>query len=237
MYDVLGDTVLIPKNYYEDLSECGRLALLKGLLERGYKKIFTRGRFSNSFRTLSLDWVSPYQEPPFSTKFLTRENNYLFYGDLREAYYSPRYHKQRSEVVSLLRDHSGEALTLIGSGISPYTVYLNRYFRILEIEPNDRAYRYGRINLTMNGCTSEGRKTRYEGDPSQVVLSMVPRVDPSLHKTYNFRRTCVFYVLMEDSRVPLYSEQLKVFYSSSVTSRLVRKYTKSLNIYRFVLER
>lgn len=235
MYDVYGSTVVLCKERYEVLSPLEKESLLTSLITKGYKKIFTRSRYHNEFRTVDLTWISPYKEPPFSTKFMHKEGDYLFYGDLTKAYYSPRYHYERQQIKELLEHYKGCSLVIIGSGISPYTVYLSDLFLITEVEPNVIAHHYGEVNLKLNNKPIPSWNPLYQGDLSEGVLSMVPSIEKQFHKRYNFTKFCIFYCLLDSAELQKYTEEIQLHYKKEIVVKKVRDYSKNISVYRFML--
>ena len=235
MYDLYGNTVVISKEIYDSISLQKREELIKKLIVKGYKKIFVRSKYTTDHRTLELQWVSPYKQPPYATKFIHKEGEYYIYGDLKEAYYNPRYHYERQEIKKILDSTTYSKLILIGSGTSPYTLYLSKKFEIKEIEPNILAHRYGCINLILNKKSNSNWSSTYEGEWSEVILSMIPTIGKEYHKKYNFEKFCIFYVLLEDTQKNLFFEDIISHYNCFLEFKKVRDYSKFIKIYRVML--
>lgn len=237
MYDVYGDLVIVSQENYSQYTAEEKVFLLTKFILLGYKKIFTRSRYQNDYRVLDLTWISPYPRPDYATTFLTKEGEYFFYGDLTQAYYTPRYHYERVCIKErLLRCHSKDVL-VIGSGISPYSIYLSDHFKVSEVQPNQMGRKFGLINLRLNKKEVTQWQPYYHGEQSSIIVSMIPTIDWEFHKGYNFKELCIFYALLDVNQVSSFKSLIQSHYGATAIEKKVRDYSKTLNVYRFELER
>lgn len=230
-YDFYGDIVVTSKLNLE----------LTPLLKR-YRKIYHRGAFSGPYRTLALRWISPFEEKPFDTRFLSSESNYKFYGDLSLSYYSPRYANQRLRIKELVGKGDYDSLTVVGSGISTFSIYCEPYFkRVTEYEINPEARRYGYINKVLNKCDLKKFEQKEEYDTgcaaeSQVVLSIIPSEPLDFHLKYKFSKILVFYLNLQKADLEKIISRVKQNYNPcTVKICEARKYSVLSGIYRVMV--
>ena len=209
------------------------------LLAAGYKKIFFKQKCFDEYRRMNLKWVSPYKPQENSEYFFCKENKYRFFGNIKEVFYNPRYAEDRLNLVKKLETKSLKdktSLCIVGSGISPYTVYLSSLFKeITEYEINPEAHRYGLINKTLNGCTHvKSLNEPYKNDNSyDYIVSVVPAGDLSFHKKYNFNDTLITYVTANCEQINPIMDSLKTFHNCDQAQfKIVRPYCKNVNTYR-----
>lgn len=236
MYDVYGDLVIVSQENYHQYTEEERVSLLTKFIRLGYKKIFTRSRYKNEFRTLDLTWISPYPRPDYATRFLIKEGNYFFYGDLTEAYYTPRYHHERECIRERVLPCTSKDVLILGSGISPYSVYLADQFKISEVQPNVQGRKYGLINLKLNKKEPTEWTHYYTGEQASIIISMIPTIDKEFHYGYKFRELCIFYALLDTNQIESFKSKIEKHYGVIAVMKKVRDYSKTLNVYRFELK-
>lgn len=224
MYDVYGDIVV----------GSGDLKKIE-LLKAGKRKIYTRSSFKSDYRVFETQWVSPYVQKKFDSRYVHRENGFLFYGDIKQCYFSPRYATERKKLQDLLKNYDLKKGIIIGSGISPFTVYLSQVVKDLtEYEINERAIHYGRINLNLNNCNALTHNKAYNSECSDLVVSVIPTIKWDFHLQYNFKKVCVFYVLLSTSQITLFESLLKKTYNCTYEKFKVRPYSKQICIYRYL---
>lgn len=227
MYDVYGDLVVTTDQ--TNLSE---------ILKKGYKKIFLRSAYKNIYRLFTTQWISPYPFKEFFTRYLIKEGGEFYYGDLQKVYFSPRYHHERISLKDYFKDKTYETLGVIGSGISPFTISLNPFFKqIEEYEPNIEAARFGRINKFFNNCKAITHLKPYDGKFFEVLISILPLKEWSFHLNYNFEKVCIFYCLVKQEELSGRLKELEGYYCCKASSTIARKYCKNTNIHRFTLEK
>lgn len=224
MYDIYGDLVVLTKK-----------GSIIELLKKNHKKICVRSAVSTAHRIYNVEWVSPYKQNEFSYRYLHKEGNMLLYGDVKQVYYCPRYHFERVQIKKILEQLKGTPITIVGSGISPYSIILSENHEITEFEPNQRAVHYGAINLKLNNCTATTYAQEYNGQPNKIILSMVPAAPREFHLSYTFEKCCIFYVLLDQSELEPYVKLIETHYQTPVEHRMVRGYSKTQRIYRFIL--
>lgn len=241
-YDIYGDLALMgdrPENYLKSIVE---------LLALGYKKIYLRTKCLDLHRNMDAKWISPYPQKTWSSCYLSKQNNKLFYGNIKTVFYNPRYGADRLNLVTFLKENfsswSSESLTVavVGSGISPYTVYLAELFvNITEYEVNSEAYRYGMINKTLNKTspTVACRNVPYDNQIYDIIVSIIPAMDPEFHKKYRFRKGLVFYMTQIKDNLKAQIDALADHHDSEVLQvKKVRPYSKLIDTYRiFLLKR
>ena len=234
MYDILGDLVVFPSNYEPQWEE------LLFLLKKGYKKIYKRSKIHDQHRISDLIWLSPYPELPNSSKFFHKEGGFIIYGDLKQAYYSPRYAKERSELFKLLKNlkesYDLKTLDLVGSGISPFSLYLHQIFNIEQYEINERAIHFGSLNLRLNNLEPLKTFQLYHNSRiPDVLIAMIPAETLEFHKNYLFEKILVLYLLTDSSLKEL--TPLREHYKATILDcKNIRPYHKGYGVYRIILK-
>lgn len=235
-YDIYGDLVLI--NEQEPKVLCKLLAL-------GYKKIYLRTKCLNIHRNMNAKWVSPYPETSLDPYYLCLENKKLFFGNIKTVFYNPRYSTDRVLLLQYFKSQNLETLKtytlgLVGSGISPYTIYLAPLFSTsTEYEGNLEAVRYGAINKVLNNLTGVNTlNTWYNGEPHDVIISVIPSAELQFHKKYNFNKILILYYTCLDTMIDISVKELEKTYNCKANVvKIVRPYSKLINTYRIHLLR
>ena len=232
MYDQYGQIIVFKPLKAND-------EILNLALKRGFKKIYERSPFTGLTRVFKVKSVSPFLERPFNKKYLHKEGQNLFYGDLEQVYFSPRYFKERLFLFDFFKKYQTEHLTVIGAGISPFAVHLFKRFKsITEYELNLLAQRYSKINHFINNTSSTYINAPYDfKKENTVVLVIIPKSSLDFYKKILFSRCLVFYILLNEPEVEKFELQLTAFFKIKPLIKKAIKYSKSNSIYRVILEK
>ena len=229
MYDVYGDVVVLTER-----SNCQ----LRDVLAIGYKKIYRRTAYKSQYRVLDLEWVSPYVEKSFSSKYIHTEDGHHYYGDLKQVYFSARYATQRRQLKKYFSQKDLKSLIVVGAGIGPFTVVLSPFFEcISQYETNPLCERYNRINMYYNKCPAQYFSIPYKGEIADALVSVIPKGSLQFQLSFNFRSICVLYFLADDSECQNVADVFRTHYGCKVDHKVVRAYSKGCNIYRYTLSR
>ena len=242
------------------ISETENMDLIH-LLSLGYRKIYRCSKCTGEYRKMDLKWVSPYKEGPLDSYYICKEDGKRFYGCIKSTFYNPRYASDRIDLRKYLKNHlinkkffcekeSLESLvvkpklTVVGSGISPYTVYLGDLFLITEYECNPEAYRLGMINKILNNISDvtsfcEKYKAKLHApDIPDILLSIMPAKDINYHKNYVFKKDLIVYYTSLDKDIENQIESLNAIYKTRLSSlKIARPYSKNINTYRIHLQK
>lgn len=235
MFDRYGDLYVFSED--KDLDP----HLIHKLIGKGAKNIFTRTAFCKEERIFEVKWQSPFERKKFSTRYLHCENNILLYGDLCETYYSPRYASERLEICKLIKIKGLKKVTIVGSGISPLGILLvkNTNCDVIEYQINPRATHFGLINQKINRVENVLTKNqKYQNQPSQCIISIIPTKGLDFHKIYNFEKLAIVYVLLDYDQIQNFESELKNYYHLKIIhSTIARRFSKYQNIYRICMEK
>lgn len=266
-YDIYDDIILLHDRSLTQTENkedffCYNSPLILKVISEGYKKIYTRTKCEGVYRNMNVRWCSPYKTDFSSPYYLCRENNKLFFGHIGTVFYNPRYSGEHANITKYLctyldlnskvlesdctaiREKSNlktkiHDLGIVGSGISPYTIYLSetQRFNITEYECNPEAYRFGLINKKLNGAPDvQSHQKYYENQSHEIIISIIPAQNPDFHKNYNFKKDLLFYHTLEDITAFKTIQDISRSYNSRLVNyQIVRPYSKGINTYRIHL--
>lgn len=228
-------------DYYEDIAVVSDLKVVPKLLSESYKKIYLRKRVSRPERTFQLEWVSPYVQLPESSYYLLKENDYLFFGNVKTVYFNPRYSTQRAELRKFLCGRTEKDIGIIGAGIGPFSVYLSgEDTKTTEYEINPDCIRFSKINHVLNKSKGNIRHVEhaYDGTTHELLISVMPSVEYEFYDSISFGSLCVLYVLGSEEEIDAFTKKLEVLHDARLTfKKKVRPYCKGKDSYRLVLEK
>ena len=115
------------------------------------KTVLLNQGVDGDYRVMNLKWLGG--DAKYDT--FHKENNLIFYIDLRKAYFNPRLSTERARVAALVRD--GETIIDMFSGIGPFALNIasKKDVLIYGIDKNPWAIKLMKRNIELNKLRGE----------------------------------------------------------------------------------